>query len=72
MKLDFAVFYIKGSEVMMMWQRLDERSKDITQTHGGKSDEMRCPQPEVNADKCHVQEQHNTNITKTWFHFPPP
>ena len=33
--LDLVVFDIKGSEVMMMWQIEDERSKDITQTHGG-------------------------------------
>ena len=66
------VFDIKESEVMTMWQGEDERSKEITQTHGGKNDEMRCPQPDTNADKCHVQERHTTNITKTWFHFPPP
>ena len=34
--LDLAVFDIKGSEVMVTWQRVDERSKEITQTHGGK------------------------------------
>ena len=34
--LDLVVFDIKGSEVMMMWQRVDERSKEITRTHGGK------------------------------------
>ena len=54
--LDMVVFEIKGSKVMMTWQRVDERSKEITQTHGGKNDEMRCPQPDTNADKCHVQE----------------
>ena len=54
--LDLAVFDIKGSEVMMTWQRENERSKEITHTHGGKNDEMRCSQPDTNADKCHVQE----------------
>ena len=54
--LDLAVFDIKGSKVMTTLQRVDERSKDITKTHGGKNDEMRCPQPNTNADKCHVQE----------------
>ena len=49
-------FDIRGSEVMMTWKREDERSKQITQTHGGKNDEMRCPQPNTNADECHVQE----------------
>ena len=34
--LDLVVFDIKGSEVMMTWKRTDERSKEITQTHGGK------------------------------------
>ena len=42
--LDLAVFDIKGYEVMVMRQRVDEWSKEITQTHGGKNDEMRCPQ----------------------------
>ena len=56
----------------MMWQRENERSKGITQTHGGKIDEMRCLQLDTKADKCHVQERHTANITKTWFHFPPP
>ena len=36
MTVDLEVFDIKGYEVMMMWQRVDEKSKDITQTHGGK------------------------------------
>ena len=70
--LDLAVFDIKGSEVMMMWQRENERSKEITQTHGGKNEKMRCPQPDTNAKKCHVQERHTANITKNWFHSPPP
>ena len=70
--LDLGIFDIKGSEVMMMWQRADERSKEITQTHGGKNEKMRCPKPDTNAEKCHVQERHTTNITKTWLHFPPP
>ena len=64
MTLDLAVFDIKGSEVMRMLQRADERSKEITQTHGGNNDEMRCPQPDTNADKCYVQERHTANITK--------
>ena len=34
--LDLAVFDIKGYEVMVTWQRSDERSKEITQTHEGK------------------------------------
>ena len=34
--LDLEVFDIKGSEVMVMWQRIDEQSKEITQTHKGK------------------------------------
>ena len=62
--LDLVVFDIKGSLVMMMWKRVDERSKEITQTHGGKNDVMRCPQTDTNADKCHVQERHTANITK--------
>ena len=37
--LDLAVFDIKGSKIMMTWQRADERSKQITQTYGGKNDE---------------------------------
>ena len=57
---------------MVTLQRVDDRSKYITQTHGGKNDEIRCPQPDTNADKCHVQEQHTANINKTWFHFTPP
>ena len=36
MTLDLAVFDIKGSEVMVTWERADEWSKEITQTHGGK------------------------------------
>ena len=55
---DLAVLYIKRSEVMMMWQRENERSKQITQTHGGKNEEMRCPQPNTNVDEFHAQEQH--------------
>ena len=38
--VDLAVFDIKRSEVIAMRQREDERSKGITQTHGGKR-EMR-------------------------------
>ena len=57
---------------MMMWKRENERSKQITQTHRGKNDEMRCPQPDTNAGKCHIQERHTANIAKTWFHFPLP
>ena len=72
MTLDLAVFDIKGFEVMMTWKREYERSKYITQTHGGKNDEMRCPQPDTNVDECHVQERHTANITKDWFNFPPP
>ena len=34
--MDLVVFDIKISGVMMMRQREDERSKGITQTHGGK------------------------------------
>ena len=34
--VDLVVFDIKISEVMMTRQRADERSKWITQTHGGK------------------------------------
>ena len=34
--VDLVVFDIKGFEVMVTWQRADERSKEITQTHGGK------------------------------------
>ena len=33
--LDLAVFDIKGYEVMVTWQREDEWSKYITQTHEG-------------------------------------
>ena len=62
--LDLAVFDIKGSEVMTTWQRADERSKNITQTHGGKNDEMRCPQPDMNANECYVQERHIVDTTK--------
>ena len=69
---DLAVFDIKGSKVMMTWKRVDEGSKDITQTHGGKTDEMRCPQLDTNADKCHVQERHTANTTENRFHFSPP
>ena len=70
MIVDLEVFDIKGSEVMMMWKIIDERSKEITKTHGGKNDEMRYPQPDTNADKCHVQERHTANITRTGFHSP--
>ena len=70
--LDLAVFDIKGSEVMMMWQRAYDRSKQITQSHGGKNDKMRCPQPDTNADECHVQERHTIDTNEKWFHFPPP
>ena len=34
--LVLAVFNIKGFVVMVMRQRADEKSKEITQTHGGK------------------------------------
>ena len=34
--VDLVVFDIKRSEVMMTRQRVDERSKMNTQTHGGK------------------------------------
>ena len=34
--LDLAVFDIKGSKVMVTWEREDEQSKEITQTHGCK------------------------------------
>ena len=34
--VDLEVFDIKGSEVMVTWQRADERSKETIQTHGGK------------------------------------
>ena len=34
--LNLVVFDIKVSEVMVAWQRENERSKEITQTHGGK------------------------------------
>ena len=54
--LNLVVFYIKGSEVMMTWKREYERSKEITHTHGGKNEEMTCPQPDTNANECHVQE----------------
>ena len=37
-----------------------------------KIEEMRFPQPDTNADECHVQEQHTANTTTIWFHFPPP
>ena len=58
------VFDVKSSEVMMTWQRVTERSKEITQTHEGKViNEMRCPQPDTNADKCHVQERHTADTT---------
>ena len=54
--VDLAVFDIKGSKVMATWQREDEWLIEITQTHGGKkNNEMRCPQPDTNANKCHVQ-----------------
>ena len=36
MTLDLAVFDIKGSEVIVKWKIVDEWSKEITQTHGGK------------------------------------
>ena len=49
---------------------VDERSKQITQTHKGKDDEMRCPQPDMNADECHVQERHTADMIEKWFHFP--
>jgi len=47
-------------------------SKEITQTHGGKNDEMRCPQPDTNADKCHVQERHTADNNDDGSIFPPP
>ena len=56
MTLDLASFDIKGYEVMMTWKRVDQRSKQITQTHEVKNEKMRCPQPNTNADECHVQE----------------
>jgi len=56
-----AVFDIKGFEAMMICKRAYERPKQITQTHGGKIDEMRCPQPDNNADECHVQERHTAD-----------
>ena len=69
--MDLAVFEIKESEVMMTWKKADERSKEITQTRGGKSDKMRRPQPNTNADKCHVQEQHTANMTTILVTFSP-
>ena len=56
----------------MTWQRADERPKQITQTHGGKNDEIRFPQPDTNENECHVQERHTADTTENWFHFPPP
>ena len=35
--LDLEVFEIKGSKVMVTWQRVDEQSKEITQTHESKN-----------------------------------
>ena len=54
--VSLAVFDIKRLEVIVTRQRADELSKEITQTHGGKNDKMRCPQPDMTVDKCHVQE----------------
>ena len=53
--LDLVVFDIKGSEVMVTWKRVDERSKEITQTHGGKvkqRDEMSPTQHECRQVPC--------------------
>ena len=70
--LDLEVFDIKRSEVMVTWKRADEWSKEITQTHEGKHiNEMRHPQPEMNADKCHVQERHTANMTTILVPFSP-
>ena len=35
-----------------------------------KNDEMRCPQPDMNANECHVQERHIADTTKTGSIFP--
>ena len=68
---DLAVFDIKESKVMMTWKRVDERSKQITQTHGGKNDGMGCSQLDTNADECHVQERHTANTTMILVPFFP-
>ena len=34
--LDLVVFDVTRSEVMVTWQRENEQSKEITQTHGDK------------------------------------
>ena len=72
MTVDLAVFDINGSEVMATRQRTDGRSKGIIQTHEGKAkNEMRCPQPNTNADKCHVQERHTADTTMMLVPFFP-
>ena len=71
--MSLAVFDINGSEVMVTRQRADERSKGITQTHWGRQ-KMRwdCPQPDTNANKCHVQEWHTADMTMMLVPFSPP
>ena len=67
--LDLAVFDIKGSEVMVTWQRADERSKEITQTHGDTKI-TKWDVPNLTRMQTSAISKSDILPTKVWFHFP--
>jgi len=55
-----------GDKAMSRWEVKQDHPNPWRQV----KNEMRCPHPDTNADKCHVQEWHTANATTVLVPFP--